>query len=107
MTTLPLPVLIECAEDAPSDVREAATMLKATRLLLVRVAANHPSVRKEPWLYVYDEDKISTRVSIQENFSPNNAPSGQDGHVGRSVRFGFPAPPDGPERRGRSRSNRS
>jgi protoporphyrinogen oxidase len=51
-------------------------MLKATRLLLVRVAANHPSVRKEPWLYVYDEDKISTRVSIQENFSPFNAPKG-------------------------------
>jgi protoporphyrinogen oxidase len=52
-------------------------MLKATRLLLVRVVANHPSVRKEPWLYVYDEDKISTRVSIQENFSPHNAPSGK------------------------------
>jgi protoporphyrinogen oxidase len=28
-------------------------------------------------LYVYDEDKISTRVSIQENFSPHNAPAGQ------------------------------
>jgi protoporphyrinogen oxidase len=76
VSTLPLPVLIGCAEDAPSDVREAAKMLKATRLLLVRVAAKHPSVRKEPWLYVYDEDKISTRVSIQENFSPFNAPKG-------------------------------
>ena len=52
-------------------------MLQATRLYLVRVAANHPSVRKEPWLYVYDEDKISTRVSIQENFSPHNAPAGK------------------------------
>ncbi|MEO8256933.1 MAG: FAD-dependent oxidoreductase [Acidobacteriota bacterium] len=77
VSTLPLPALIACAEDAPLDVREAASMLKATRLLLVRVAANHPSVRKEPWLYVYDDDKISTRVSIQENFSPNNAPAGK------------------------------
>jgi protoporphyrinogen oxidase len=77
VSTLPLPVLIACAEDAPAGVREAASLLKATRLLLVRVAANHPSVRKEPWLYVYDEDKISTRVSIQENFSPNNAPAGK------------------------------
>ena len=66
-------------------------MLKATRLLLVRVAANHPSVRKEPWLYVYDEDKISTRVSIQENFSPHNAPQRQDRDVGRGVRFGLQA----------------
>jgi protoporphyrinogen oxidase len=77
VSTLPLPVLIQSAEDAPPDVREAASMLMATRLLLVRVAANHSSVRKEPWLYVYDDDKISTRVSIQENFSPNNAPQGK------------------------------
>jgi len=74
VSTLPLPILIRCAEDAPLDVREAASMLQATRLLLIRVAARHPSVRKEPWLYVYDDDKISTRVSIQENFSPHNAP---------------------------------
>jgi protoporphyrinogen oxidase len=77
VSTLPLPVLIQCAEDAPGEVREAASMLKATRLILVRVVANHPSVRKEPWLYVYDDDKISTRVSIQENFSPHNAPAGK------------------------------
>ena len=77
VSTLPLPILIASAEDAPAAVREAASMLKATRLLLVRVAANHSSVRKEPWLYVYDEDKTSTRVSIQENFSPNNAPTGK------------------------------
>jgi len=77
VSTLPLPILIQCAEDAPGEVREAASMLKATRLILVRVVANHPSVRKEPWLYVYDDDKISTRVSIQENFSPHNAPAGK------------------------------
>jgi len=77
VSTLPLPLLIQCAEDAPADVREAAAMLKATRLLLVRVVANHPSVRKEPWLYVYDEDKIATRISIQENFSSHNAPAGK------------------------------
>jgi len=77
VSTLPLPTLIGCAEDAPSDVRDAASLLMATRLFLVRVAANHPSVRKEPWLYVYDADKISTRVSIQENFSPHNAPKGK------------------------------
>jgi protoporphyrinogen oxidase len=77
VSTLPLPLLMQCAADAPADVREAAAMLKATKLLLVRVAANHPSVRKEPWLYVYDADKISTRVSIQENFSPHNAPPGK------------------------------
>lgn len=79
VSTIPLPEFIACAADAPDDVREAASLLRATRLLLVRVAAQHPSVRKEPWLYVYDEDKLSTRVSIQENFSPHNAPAGMTG----------------------------
>jgi protoporphyrinogen oxidase len=75
VSTIPLPILFRCAEDAPADVRDAAAALMATRLLLVRVVGNHASVRKEPWLYVYDEDKVSTRISIQENFSPYNAPS--------------------------------
>jgi protoporphyrinogen oxidase len=30
-------------------------------------------------MYVYDEDKLSVRISITENFSPNNAPSGKSG----------------------------
>jgi protoporphyrinogen oxidase len=77
VSTLPLPTLIQCATDAPPNIRDAASALMATQLLLVRVAANHPSVRKEPWLYVYDDDKISTRISIQENFSRNNAPPGK------------------------------
>jgi protoporphyrinogen oxidase len=79
VSTLPLPVLVECAEDAPDEVREAAALLRATRMYLVRLAVDHPSVRKEPWLYVYDEDKLSTRVSIQENFAPSNAPPGKTG----------------------------
>jgi protoporphyrinogen oxidase len=77
VSTLALPTLIGCAEDAPGEVREAAALLCATRLYLVRLAVNHKSVRKEPWLYIYDEDKLSTRVSIQENFAPSNAPPGK------------------------------
>ena len=79
VSTIPLPTLIECAEDAPADVREAASLLRSTRMYLVRLAVNHPTVRKEPWLYVYDEDKLTVRVSIQENFAPSNAPPGKTG----------------------------
>jgi protoporphyrinogen oxidase len=42
--------------------------------LSVEIAVNHSSKRNEQWIYVYDEDKLSTRISITENFSPNNAP---------------------------------
>lgn len=74
VSTLPLPVLIACAEDAPADVRAAAAALRCTSLLLVEVAARHPSPRQDQWVYVYDEDKVTTRISFTERFSPNNAP---------------------------------
>ncbi len=74
VSTIPLPVLIERSEDAPPDVREAAALLRCTTFLSVEIAVNHRSKRKEQWFYIYDEDKLSTRISITENFSPNNAP---------------------------------
>jgi len=74
VSTLPLPVLIRCSEDAPDKVREAAEQLRTTQLLLVDVAAKHPAKRKHHWVYIYDEDKLGTRITITENLSPYNAP---------------------------------
>lgn len=74
VSTLPLPVLIRSAEDAPNDVREAAEQLRTTQLYLVDIAARHPAKVKHHWVYVYDEDKLSTRVTMMENLSPHNVP---------------------------------
>jgi len=74
VSTMPLPVFIELSEDAPQDVREAASLLRSSTFLSVEITLNHSAKRNEQWLYVYDEDKLSTRISIMENFSPNNAP---------------------------------
>ncbi len=74
ISTLPLPVLIRCSEDAPDDVRKAAEQLRVTQLYLVDVAARHPAKVKHHWVYVYDEDKLSTRVTMMENLSPRNVP---------------------------------
>ncbi len=79
VSTIPLPTLIKCVEDAPRDVKDAAAILRCTNFYLVEVAANHPAKRKEQWMYVYDEDKLSTRISIMEHFSPNNAPASKTG----------------------------
>jgi protoporphyrinogen oxidase len=79
VSTIPLPVLIAAAEDAPTAVRDAALQLRCTNFLYVQVAANHPTKREEFWVYVYDEDKLSTRISFTERFSPNNAPAGTTG----------------------------
>jgi protoporphyrinogen oxidase len=79
VSTIPLPSLIAASTDAPDTVREAASMLRCTNFLRVDVAAAHPTRRDELWMYVYDEDKLSVRISITENFSPNNAPRGKSG----------------------------
>ncbi len=79
VSTIPLPTLIAADQDAPPGVREAASLLRCTNFLYVQVAANHPTKREEFWVYVYDEDKLSTRISFTEKFSPNNAPEGMTG----------------------------
>jgi protoporphyrinogen oxidase len=79
VSTIPLPALIAAAEDAPHGVREAASVLRCTNFLYVQVTAAHPTKREEFWVYVYDEDKLSTRISFTERFSANNAPAGMTG----------------------------
>lgn len=76
VSTIPLKTLIQLATDAPAAVRDAAEKLTCTNFLRVDVAVNHPARRPETWMYVYDEDKLSVRLSHMEHFSPNNAPAG-------------------------------
>jgi protoporphyrinogen oxidase len=79
VSTIPLPTLIKCSEDAPPEVHEAARLLRASNIYLVDIAARHPAKHKNTWIYVYDEDKLSTRISTMEHFSPHNAPEGCTG----------------------------
>ena len=76
--TAPLPLIVQ-RSDAPSDVQEAANQLSCTSVLLVNVAADHPTARPENWIYVYDEDKYTTRINCTEKLSPHNAPEGKSG----------------------------
>ena len=79
VTTIPLPVLFRAAEDAPANVKEAAEQLKTTRMWLVDIAVTHPAKLKHHWVYVYDADKLSVRVTMMENLSPHNVPAGCTG----------------------------
>jgi protoporphyrinogen oxidase len=79
VSTIHLPELIAASEDAPDGVREAASLLRCTGFLRVDVAIKHPARREETWLYVYDEDMLSTRISMIEHFSPTNVPQGKSG----------------------------
>ena len=78
ISTIPLPVLIE-RSDAPEKVKEAARKLSCSSVLLINITANHQTLLDYDWMYVYDEDKYSTRINCAEMLSPINAPSGQSG----------------------------
>jgi protoporphyrinogen oxidase len=79
VSTLPLPFLIDRSVDAPDDVRESASQLRSTQFYRIDVAINHPRRRDEIWYYVYDEDKLSVRLSVTERFAPSNAPAEKTG----------------------------
>ena len=79
VSTMPLRKFVKCIDAAPSVVRDAAERLTATNFLRVDVAVNHPAIRPETWVYVYDEDKYSVRISVTEKFGRSNAPKDTTG----------------------------
>lgn len=79
INTLPLPVFVSLCTDVPDRVRAAAGALSCSQLLLVNVRAPHATLRPENWIYVYDEDKLSTRIHCVEKLTPGNAPQGWTG----------------------------
>ena len=79
ISTIPLPEFVRSIVNPPADVLDAANSLNCTSLLLVNVTAKHVSMRPYNWVYVYDDDKLSTRINTVELMSPNNAPNGKTG----------------------------
>ena len=79
VNTIPLPIFIQACENAPLAVREAASALSCSHLLLVNAVAPHSTRPMLNWIYVYDEDKLSTRINCTEKLTPNNAPLGWTG----------------------------
>lgn len=79
ISTIPLPVFISSCVDVPKEIKEAADALACSSALLINVEVAHTTSRPENWIYVYDEEKWSTRINCTELLSPNNAPSGCSG----------------------------
>ena len=79
VNTMPLPSFIHVCQDVPASVRDAALALSCSQLALINVAVPHETLRPENWIYVYDEDKLSTRINFTEKLTPGNAPPGWSG----------------------------
>lgn len=78
INTIPLPEFIRLAK-APQKILHAVNQLSCTSLLLVNVTAPHSPKLSSQWFYVYDEDKLSTRVNNTGLISPDNVPVGKTG----------------------------
>lgn len=76
ISSIPLPKLIPLIADVPADVREAASRLACSQLVVVNIGINRQIDVKPQWSYFYDEDIPFARVSYRGNLSPRNVPPG-------------------------------
>jgi len=75
-SSLPLKKIIELMEDAPSEIKEAASKLAVTQCVIVNFGVKREHLSDCHWRYVYDEDFYSTRISFPSMFGPGNTPPG-------------------------------
>jgi protoporphyrinogen oxidase len=69
VSSIPLPELIANINDVPASVKEAAALLRNTKLLCVNMVVNRPNLAPYHWCYVYDEAIHSSRISFPSNLS--------------------------------------
>lgn len=78
VSTIPIPVLTEAAEDAPEDVKRAGSILVHRSLVTVMLGIDRPAPNDFSWLYFpRPEEGLFNRVSFPSNFSDRSAPPGK------------------------------
>ena len=76
ISTLPLPVLIaSMGDEAPAEVRRAASELRHVSIRCVNLGIARPHVTDKHWVY-FPEDTVFHRVFMQGNASPHCNPPG-------------------------------
>jgi len=75
-SSLPLNKIIFMMEDAPDDIIQAAKKLAWTQCVIVNFGVRRSNISDNAWIYFYDEDFYTTRLSFPSMFSPNSAPVG-------------------------------
>lgn len=75
-SSLPLVKIVELIENAPSEIKEAASKLAFTKCVMVNFGVDRRDLSQYHWRYVYDEKYYTTRLSYPHMFGPNVAPEG-------------------------------
>lgn len=75
-SSIPLPVIVNCIDNAPNDIRKAASKLEVTSGYHISIALSTTNIPPYLWWYIYDQDILAARVYSPSLKSPNNAPVG-------------------------------
>lgn len=90
ISSLPLPELIRCIDDAPQEVQDAAARLSFSTAVIVNVGVARESISDTHITYFYDEDVSYARLNFPSMLSPNVVPPGHSSiqaEVYRSDRY--------------------
>ncbi len=76
VSSLPLPYLISCLQNVPSEVQKASENLFTSSVAIVSLGFKKPDVPKYLWYYIYDEEYLPARCYSPSMKSPDNVPDG-------------------------------
>ena len=77
VSTLPLPVLVQCLKDVPTEIAEANARLKWNAEYIVSVAVDKPSLTDRHRIYCSDEDLIFHKLAFFSSYAPKMSPEGK------------------------------
>lgn len=76
ISSIPLPELVRIADDAPSEVKQAAARLRTNSILVVNLGIDQPAISDRHWVHFPEKDVAFFRISYPHNLSRKVAPSG-------------------------------
>jgi len=93
VSTLPLPVVIECLKDVPQEVEDAVAKLRWNNLYVVSVTVDKPVLTEKHRLYVSSTDYIFHKLAFFSSYAPEMSPTGKSA-VSAEVVYSKEAPVD-------------
>lgn len=76
VSTIPLPQLVSCIKDVPTEIREEATNLRHISIYNLNLGIDRKETTGAHWIYFPEHTYIFHRVGFPSNLSPRMAPSG-------------------------------
>ncbi|MDA3798795.1 MAG: FAD-dependent oxidoreductase [Kiritimatiellae bacterium] len=77
ISTLPLPVVVDCLKDVPKEVEEAVAKLRWNDLYVVSVTVDKPVLTEKHRLYVSSPDLIFHKLAFFSSYAPEMSPAGK------------------------------